>query len=95
MAPEPLVDRTQSYLGAGADPEKAPLAKLEAEVTRLQGLINIDTETASKSMALVKRIAEENAQIESLRTSLNDCECAAERMRGLSGVAKTLKGGTL
>jgi len=84
VTPEPLVDRTQSYLGAGADPEETPLATLEAEVTRLQGLINIDTETAGKFTALVKRIAEENAQIESLRTSLTDCEGAAERMRGLS-----------
>ena len=85
VAPEPLVDRTQSFLGAGSDPQKTPLATLEAEVTRLQGLINIDTETAGKFTALVRRIAEENAQIESLRTSLTDCEGAAERMRKLNG----------
>ncbi len=84
VPPVPHHDPNQSYLAAGDDPEKMPLATLEAEVTRLQSLINIDAETAKKFTALVRRIAEENAQIEALRTSLADCEGAAERMRKLS-----------
>ncbi|TBG10682.1 hypothetical protein ELG79_32990 (plasmid) [Rhizobium leguminosarum] len=84
VAPTPLTDPNQSYLAADADPEKSPLAVLEAEAARLQALINIDTETATKFGNLVKRIAEENTQIENTRQSLVDCEGAAERMAELS-----------
>nr|WP_322791109.1 AAA family ATPase [Mesorhizobium tianshanense] len=83
-APAPLADSDQSYLGENADPEKRPLAVLEAEATRLQALINIDTETANKFAALIRRIAGENTQIETTRTSLADCQKAAERMTDLS-----------
>lgn len=82
--PAPLSDVNQSYLADGVDPMKSPLAVLEAEAARLQALINVDTETAAKFAGLIKRIAEENTQIEELRTSLADCEGAAERMRMLS-----------
>lgn len=84
VAPATLTDPNQSYLSADADPEKIPLAVLEAEAARLQALINIDTETATKFGNLVKRIAEENTQIENTRQSLADCEGAAERMAELS-----------
>ncbi|RWA98232.1 TrlF family AAA-like ATPase [Mesorhizobium sp.] len=82
--PTPLAAANQSYLLEDADPAKKPLALLEAEAARLQALINIDTETANKFAGLVKRIAEENTQIENLRTTLADCEGAADRMRTLS-----------
>ncbi|MER8458392.1 AAA family ATPase [Mesorhizobium sp. M1300] len=83
-APAPLADSDQSCLAENADPEKRPLAVLEAEATRLQALINIDTETANKFAALIRRIAGENTQIETTRTSLADCQKAAERMTNLS-----------
>jgi hypothetical protein len=82
-APARLTDPNESYLGADHEPEKMPLATLEAEAARLQSLINIDTETAHRFGALVKRIAEETAQIESTREILADCEGAAARMRAL------------
>jgi hypothetical protein len=44
--PVPHQDPNQSYLGADDEPEKMTLATLEAEVARLQALINIDAETA-------------------------------------------------
>ncbi|CUX04007.1 AAA family ATPase [Rhizobium pusense] len=83
-APAPLSDPNLSYLADDADPEKTTLAVLEAESARLQGLINIDTETANKFGALVRRIAEENTQIETTRTTLADCQGASERMASLS-----------
>lgn len=79
-APPPLTDRNRSYLADEADPEKTSLAVLDAEAGRLQALINIDTETAKKFAGLVKRIAEENTQIEATRLTLADCEGAASRM---------------
>lgn len=82
--PEPLTDPNRSYLADNADPEKTSLAILDAEATRLQALINIDTETAKKFAGLVKRIAEENTQIEATRVTLADCEGAAARMAELS-----------
>lgn len=82
--PTSLDDVNESYLTADADPERTPLATLEAEATRLQRLINIDVDTAKKFGALVRRIAEDNAQIESLRSTLTDCEGAARRMTALN-----------
>lgn len=82
--PAPIADVNQSYLADDVDPAKSSLAVLEAEAARLQALINIDTETATKFAGLVRRIAEENTQIENLRTTLADSEGAADRMRTLS-----------
>ncbi|VVS98074.1 TrlF family AAA-like ATPase [Rhizobium sp. EC-SD404] len=82
--PTPTSDVNQSYLAEGVDPMKLPLAVLEAEAGRLQALINVDTETAAKFAGLIRRIAEENTQIDELRTTIADCEGAAERMRVLS-----------
>ncbi|MGV1832766.1 TrlF family AAA-like ATPase [Agrobacterium vitis] len=83
--PPPLVaDKNQSYLAENADPEQTSLSLLEAEAARLQALINIDSDTARKFGGLVKRIAEENTQIETTRQTLSDCEGAAERMAELS-----------
>jgi len=83
-APLPLADKNQPYLAENADPEKTPLAQLEAEAARLQALINIDTETAKKFAALVKRIAEENTKTQNARQTLSNCEGASERMAELS-----------
>lgn len=82
--PVPQNDPNLSYLAEGADPEKTPLAVLEAESARLQALINIDTETAQKFANLVKRIAEENSQIQTNRQTLVNCEEAGTRMTELS-----------
>jgi len=82
--PAPLTDPNRSYLADDANPEKTSLTVLEAEATRLQTLINIDTETAKKFAGLVKRIAEENTQIEATRATLTDCNGAAARMAELS-----------
>ncbi|KIF65998.1 hypothetical protein HY68_38225 [Streptomyces sp. AcH 505] len=83
-APAPLADPNRSHLAENADPEKTALAVLDAEAARLQALINIDTETAKRFAGLVKRIAEENTQIEATRVTLADCEGAAARMAQLS-----------
>ncbi|KPF84182.1 hypothetical protein IP70_16715 [alpha proteobacterium AAP38] len=89
VPPTPPQDPTVSFIVSGHEPENMALATLEAEVSRLQGLINIDNETAKKFTALVRRIAEENTQIEALRASLADCEGAADRMRKLSDERQT------
>ena len=84
LKPASQTDSNQSYLLANADPEKTSLAILEAESARLQALINIDAETARKFANLVKRIAEENTQIETTCQALTDCEEAGTRMADLS-----------
>lgn len=84
VPPVPLTDPNLSYLADGADPEQIALTVLEAEAALLQKLINVDTETAQKFGALVKRIAAENTQIENLKTTLADCEGAADRLTQLS-----------
>ncbi|MEE3044291.1 MAG: AAA family ATPase [Pseudomonadota bacterium] len=89
VAPTPITDVNQSYLTTDADPIKLPLALLEAEANRLTTLINIDTETAQKFASLLKRIAEENTQIENLRTTLKDCEGAGDRMKTLNDRRQT------
>lgn len=84
IPPALLGDPNQSYLAEDADPERTPLAQLEAESVRLQALINIDTETARKFANLVKRIAEENTRIQTTRQTLANCEEAGTRMAELS-----------
>ena len=82
--PTPLPGLDHSYLPPDEKPEESTLAVLEAETALIQARINVDAETARKFAALVKRIAEENTQLETLRTTLTDCEGARQRMRGLS-----------
>jgi hypothetical protein len=60
-----------------------PLAILEAEIQRLEKLISIDRDTASRLTAISRRITEENTNLQRLNLHLADCEEAPERIKGL------------
>ena len=56
---------------------------MEAEISRLEKLVNIDRDTANRFSALSKRIVEDSAALGSLKERLADCEGAKERARNL------------
>lgn len=68
-----------AFVADDAELERQPLAILEAERDRLQKLVSADNETRNKLAALTKKIAEENAALEALKSRLADCEGARER----------------
>jgi energy-coupling factor transporter ATP-binding protein EcfA2 len=72
-------DESGAFLSEAADPEKTPLAVLEAEIGRLEKLVTADRETARKLAAVSQRIAEETVALERLREKLADCEGARQR----------------
>lgn len=71
----------QELIAAGDDVEQTSLAVLEAEIERLQKLINVDKDTATRYTTISRRIAEEKANLERLTTTLADSELAGERAR--------------
>ncbi|GAA3718505.1 AAA family ATPase [Sphingomonas cynarae] len=79
--PAALANDKLSYLGEGEDPKKAALGVLEAEISRLQRLINIDTDTASRLRALTTKIGDENAALKRLRDALEDAKGADARVK--------------
>jgi len=83
VPPASPADASGSFLAAGADPSKAPLALLEAEIERLEKLIAADKETAKKIAAITKRLTEEATALERLRERLKDCEGAKDRATAL------------
>ena len=55
------------------------LGELEAEIGRIQRLINIDTDTANRLRTITTKIGDENAALKRLKDALADCEGAAAR----------------
>ena len=83
-APPPAnADVNVPYIADNADLTKAPLATLEAEIKRLQGLISIDKQTADRFAAITKKITEETSQLDRLKEQHKDCEGAADRVKTL------------
>ncbi|NQE61486.1 TrlF family AAA-like ATPase [Caulobacter sp. RHG1] len=80
QAQQPKADVQESYLAEDADLKQSSLGLLEAEVGRIQRLINIDTDTATRLRQMTAKIGDENAALARLRTSLADCEAADERI---------------
>lgn len=76
-------DDNQPFLADDAVLKKASLGTLEAELERIQRLINIDTDTANRLRALTARIGEENAALARLKETLEDCRGADERAKQL------------
>jgi energy-coupling factor transporter ATP-binding protein EcfA2 len=72
-----------SQIAPDADLDRQPLALLEAEIMRLEKLISVDRDTASKFSAFSKRIGEEAAAHERLKEKLEDCEQAKGRIAEL------------
>jgi hypothetical protein len=73
----------EPYLTADADLKQSSLGILEAEIGRIQRLINIDTNTANHLKSVTTKIGDENAALARLKETLSDCEGAAERVRRL------------
>ena len=72
----PSVDQSVPLIADDAELTYLPLAILEAETARLEKLVSIDRETASKFAAVSKRLIEENAALERTSQRLADCEGA-------------------
>jgi hypothetical protein len=66
-----------------AELARQPLALLEAEIARLEKLVSVDRDTASKFTAMSKRITEETAALARMNEKLADCEGAKERLKTL------------
>jgi hypothetical protein len=74
-------DPHSPLIGDDAKLGEQPLALLEAEIARLQRLVNVDKDTASKYVAISKRIDEEMVALERMKERLTDCEGAAGRIK--------------
>jgi hypothetical protein len=72
-----------SLIRDDADLERLPLGLLEAEIQRLETLVNMDGEVRRRYSALSQRINEETAALESLKNRLTDCEGAKDRLNAL------------
>lgn len=79
IPPQESADPALALIDQDADLENQPLALLEAEIVRLQKVINVDKDTANKYAAISKRVDDETAVLEKLKERLADCEGAAER----------------
>lgn len=77
--PAKLSDNNRSYFSQGDDLTRQPLAKLEAEITRLNGLISVDKTTADRYTALSTRIVQENELLTGLHQKLLDAQGAKAR----------------
>jgi AAA domain, putative AbiEii toxin, Type IV TA system len=80
----PTLDQNGTFLSESTNPEKIPLAVLEAEIGRLEKLVSADRDTARKLNAVSTRIAQETVALERLREKLADCEGARERRGALA-----------
>lgn len=69
----------EPYVAEDADLKRLSLGQLEAEIGRIQRLINIDTDTAKRLRTITTRIGDENAALKRLKETLADCEGAATR----------------
>jgi ABC-type lipoprotein export system ATPase subunit len=79
MSPSSPAHTSGSFLAADADLAKTPLAALEAEIGRLEGLVAADKQTATRIAAITKRLTEETTALERLREKLSDCQGARAR----------------
>ena len=73
----------EPYLAADTDLKQSSLGMLEAEIGRIQRLINIDADTANRLKAVTTKIGDENAALARIKESLTDCEGAAQRVKQL------------
>ncbi len=78
--PAPNADQNSPFITNDAKLDEQPLAILEAEIARVQGIVNVDKDTASKFAAISKRIDEETVALARLKEKLTDCEGANQRI---------------
>ncbi|HTY83903.1 MAG TPA: AAA family ATPase [Silvibacterium sp.] len=82
VAPPPG-DPNVALIGDQEDLATVQLARLKAEMTRLERFISADTIVRNQYTALSSRIAQENAALKALETRLSDAQGAAARRRTL------------
>ncbi|MEQ1619508.1 MAG: TrlF family AAA-like ATPase [Terricaulis sp.] len=82
-APAPQVDHQASFIPESENVSEASLGLLDAEIERLQRMINVDKDTATRYQTISRRISEENGHLERLTATLADCTQATERARQL------------
>lgn len=80
--PRKVTDQ-EPFVADDATLKELSLGELEAEIGRIQRLINIDTDTANRLRTITTRIGDENAALKRLKDALADCEGAAERTKQL------------
>jgi hypothetical protein len=73
----------QALIADDADLLRQPLGLLESEIGRLEKLVNVDRDTASRFSALSKKIVEETVALARLEEKLTDCEGAKARASAL------------
>ena len=81
--PPPATSDGSPYIAQTADLSVVKLATLEAEITRLEGLLNADKLVRSQYSTLSRRIAHETTAAQTLQTRLDDARGAAKRRRTL------------
>lgn len=83
VVPPPPGDPNVALIPDSADVSTLPLAPIAAEMTRLEALFSADKLVRDQYTALTKRIAQENAALQTLQTRLADAEGAAARRKDL------------
>lgn len=73
----------EPYVPDGETLKGLSLSLLEAEISRIQRLIDVDAETGKRLTAVTTRIGEESAALAKLKETLSDCNGAAARAKQL------------
>ena len=81
--PQPPGDPNAALIGDGEDLATVQLARIKAEMTRLERFISADTIVRKQYAALTSRIAQENGALKVLEARLTDAEGAAARRKTL------------
>ncbi len=79
--PQSDADPNTALLSDETKLDEQPLAILEAEIARLQRLVNVDRNTASKFAAISRRIDEETVALARMKEKLADCDGAEQRIK--------------
>jgi putative AbiEii toxin of type IV toxin-antitoxin system/AAA domain-containing protein len=82
-APRAAQTADQPLIADDADLERQPLALLEAEIARIEKLVNVDRNTAQRFSALSRKIVEEADALKRLNEKLVDCVGAKDRATAL------------
>ena len=79
--PKKSDDVSVAFIEDDADLRKVSLELLEAEISRLQGVVTSDKVSAKKLQTVARNIQTEKAALEKLEEQQKDCEGASERAR--------------
>jgi hypothetical protein len=77
--PPPQADAKKPLIPEETALDKQPLALLEAEIRRLEALVNVDRVTTEQYRTISSRISAETQQLQTLADRLKDAEGAAAR----------------